>query len=146
MCYWFLRYILHFNEVTSKIRILLSVRRWGPLANQNPSRCAEIYIHNTYINYITVLRSTSRAASRGFCFLLAGHWTKGFYQISIIIRIYSPEDQIVMAKYYISFDSRPSAIEFSTRHLVLCNCIYLSGCSQCEQVGTGQNWFLTHVK
>ena len=25
-------------------------------------------------------------------------------------------------------------------------CIYLSGCSQFEQVGTGQNWFLTHVK
>ena len=24
--------------------------------------------------------------------------------------------------------------------------IYLSGCSQFEQVGTGQNWFLTHVK
>ena len=25
-------------------------------------------------------------------------------------------------------------------------CIYLSGCSQYEQVGTGQNWFLMHVK
>ena len=24
--------------------------------------------------------------------------------------------------------------------------LYLSGCSQVEQVGTGQNWFLTHVK
>ena len=24
--------------------------------------------------------------------------------------------------------------------------VYLSGCSQFEQVGTGQNWFLTHVK
>ena len=23
---------------------------------------------------------------------------------------------------------------------------YLSGCSQIEQVGTGQNWFLVHVK
>ena len=25
-------------------------------------------------------------------------------------------------------------------------CVYLSGCSQFEQVGTGQNWFLMHVK
>ena len=24
-------------------------------------------------------------------------------------------------------------------------CVYLSGCSQFEQVGTGQNWFLMHV-
>ena len=24
--------------------------------------------------------------------------------------------------------------------------VYLGGCSQCEQVGTGQNWFLAHVK
>ena len=24
--------------------------------------------------------------------------------------------------------------------------VYLSGCSQFEQVGTGQNWFLAHVK
>ena len=24
--------------------------------------------------------------------------------------------------------------------------VYLSGCSQFGQVGTGQNWFLTHVK
>ena len=24
--------------------------------------------------------------------------------------------------------------------------VYLSGCSQFEQVGTGQNWFLMHVK
>ena len=24
--------------------------------------------------------------------------------------------------------------------------IYLSGCSQFEQVGTGQNWFLVHVR
>ena len=24
--------------------------------------------------------------------------------------------------------------------------IYLSGCSQFQQVGTGQNWFLMHVK
>ena len=51
-----------------------------------------------------------------------------------------------MAKYSVSFDFRSSAMEFSTRHFVLCNHIYLSGCSQCEQVGTGQNWFLTHVK
>ena len=50
------------------------------------------------------------------------------------------------AKYCISFDFRPAAMEFSTRHLALCNHIYLSGCSQCEQVGTGQNWFLMHVK
>ena len=51
-----------------------------------------------------------------------------------------------MAKYYVSFDFRPAAIEFSTRHLALCNSIYLSGYSQFEQVGTGQNWFLMHVK
>ena len=51
-----------------------------------------------------------------------------------------------MAKYYVSFDFRPSAMEFSTRHLVPCNHVYLSGCSQFEQVGTGQNWFRTHVK
>ena len=24
--------------------------------------------------------------------------------------------------------------------------VYLSGCNQFEQVGTGQNWFLTHVE
>ena len=42
MYYWLLRYILHFNEVRSKIRIWLGTRRWGPLANQNPSRCAEV--------------------------------------------------------------------------------------------------------
>ena len=31
-----LRYILHFNEDRSKIRIWLGARRWEPLANQNP--------------------------------------------------------------------------------------------------------------
>ena len=37
--------------------------------------------------------STSRAVSHGFGFLSAGHRTKGFDQISIIIGISSPEDQ-----------------------------------------------------
>ena len=59
---------------------------------------------------------------------------------------FKPRRVIVMAKYCVSFDFRPSAMEFSTRHLGLCNCVYLSGCSKFNQVGTGQNWFLTHVK
>ena len=42
MYYWLPRYILHFNEVRSKIRIQLGARRWGPLANQNLFRCAEV--------------------------------------------------------------------------------------------------------
>ena len=50
-----------------------------------------------------------------------------------------------MAKYYISFDFRPSAMEFSTRHLALCNCIYLSGCGQFKEVETSQNQFLVHM-
>ena len=39
-------------------------------------------------------------------------------------------------KYCISLDFRPSIMEFPTRHLALCNHIYLSGCSQFKQVGT----------
>ena len=45
----------------------------------------------------------------------------------------------LMAKYYVSFDFRPVAMEFSTGHLVLCNHIYLSGCSQFKQVETRSN-------
>ena len=40
------------------------------------------------------------------------------------------------AKYYVSFDFRPVAMEFSTGHLALCDRVYLSGCSQFKQVGT----------
>ena len=47
------------------------------------------------------------------------------------------------AKYYISFDIsfdfRPAAMEFSTRHLVLYSRVYLSGCSQFKQVETRSN-------
>ena len=50
-----------------------------------------------------------------------------------------------MAKYYVSLDFRPSTMEFSTRHLALCNHIYLSGCSQFKQVETSQNQFLVYV-
>ena len=46
-----------------------------------------------------------------------------------------------MAKSYIIINFRPSTMDFSTRHLTLCNHIYLSGCRQFNQVGTGQNWF-----
>ena len=42
-------------------------------------------------------------------------------------------------KYCISLDFRPSIMEFPTRHLALCNRIYLSGCSQFKQVGTRSN-------
>ena len=42
-------------------------------------------------------------------------------------------------KYCISLNFRPSIMEFSTRHLALCNRIYLSGCSQLKQVGTKSN-------
>ena len=45
----------------------------------------------------------------------------------------------VTAKYCISLDFRPSIMEFPTRHLVLCNRVYLSGCSQFKQVGTRSN-------
>ena len=39
-------------------------------------------------------------------------------------------------------------IEVDIYHLNILGleCVYLSGCSQFEQVGTGQNGFLTHVK
>ena len=39
-------------------------------------------------------------------------------------------------------------IEVDINHLNISGLerVYLSGCSQFEQVGTGQNWFLTHVK
>ena len=42
-------------------------------------------------------------------------------------------------KYCVSLDFRPSIMEFPTRHLVLCNRVYLSGCSQFKQVGTRSN-------
>ena len=45
----------------------------------------------------------------------------------------------VTAKYCVSFDFRPSTMEISTRHLALCNRVYLSGCSQFKQVGTRSN-------
>ena len=45
----------------------------------------------------------------------------------------------LMAKYYIGFDFRPAAMEFSIRHLALCNRVYLSGCSQLKQVETTSN-------
>ena len=82
----------------------------------------------------------------GFGFLSAGHGTKGFYQFSVIMGLLTPGAVKVTAKYCVSLDFRPSTMEFSTRHLALCNRIYLSGCSQFNQVGTGHNWFLTHVK
>ena len=44
-----------------------------------------------------------------------------------------------MAKYCVSFDFSPSTMEISTRHLVLCNHVYLSGCSQFKQVETRSN-------
>ena len=50
-----------------------------------------------------------------------------------------------MAKYHASLDFRPSTMEFSTRHLALCNRVYLSGCSQFKQVETSQNQFLVHM-
>ena len=39
-------------------------------------------------------------------------------------------------------------IEVDINHLNILGLerIYLSGCSKFEQVGTGQNWFLMHVK
>ena len=46
-----------------------------------------------------------------------------------------------MAKYYVSFDSRPSAMKFSARQLALCNHVYLSDCSQLKQVEASSNWF-----
>ena len=51
-----------------------------------------------------------------------------------------------MAKYCISLGFRPSTMEFSTRHLTLCNHIGLRDCSQFKQVETSQNWFLAHGK
>ena len=44
-----------------------------------------------------------------------------------------------MDKYYVSLNFRPSTMEFSTRHLALCNRIYLSGCGQFKQVETRSN-------
>ena len=47
MYYYLFRYILHFNEVRCKIRILLSARRWGPLVNkihQGVQRYAEVHL------------------------------------------------------------------------------------------------------
>ena len=37
-------------------------------------------------------------------------------------------------------------VEINQLNILGLECIYLSGCSQFEQVGTGQNWFLMHVK
>ena len=52
---------------------------------------------------------------------------------------FNPLAAKLMVKYYVSFDFRPIAMEFSTRHLALCNCIYLSGCNQFKQAGTRSN-------
>ena len=41
---------------------------------------------------------------------------------------------------------RQIAVDINQLNILGLECIYLSGCSQFEQVGTGQNWFLTHVK
>ena len=46
---------------------------------------------------------------------------------------------IMCFKYCISLDFRPSIMELPTRHLVLCNCVYLNGCCQFKQVGTRSN-------
>ena len=43
------------------------------------------------------------------------------------------------AKYYVSFDFRPVAMEFFTGHVALCNHVNLSGCSQFKQVDTRSN-------
>ena len=51
----------------------------------------------------------------------------------------TPRTVKLMAKYCISLDFRPSTMEFSTRHLTLCNRIYLSGCSWFKQVGIRSN-------
>ena len=37
-------------------------------------------------------------------------------------------------------------VDINQLNILGLECVYLSGCSQCEQVGTGQNWFLAHVK
>ena len=47
----------------------------------------------------------------------------------------------LMAKYYISFDFRPVAMEISTRHLALCNGINLSGCGWLKPDQTSSSQF-----
>ena len=56
-----------------------------------------------------------------------------------IIFVNNTSSSTTCCKYCISLDFRPSIMEFPTRHLALCNCVYLSGCSQFKQVGTRSN-------
>ena len=41
---------------------------------------------------------------------------------------------------------RQIEVDINQLNILGLECIYLSGCSQFEQVGTGQNWFVMHVK
>ena len=61
------------------------------------------------------------------------------------MQLSSPGDNLT-AKYCISLSFRPSTMEFSARHLALCNRVYFSDCNQFKQVETSQNWFLVHDK
>ena len=41
---------------------------------------------------------------------------------------------------------RQIEVDINQLNILGLECIYLSDCSQFKQVGTGQNWFLMHVK
>ena len=97
--------------------------------------------------YFYITMSTSRAVAMWvFGFLSAGHGTKGFYQISIIMGISSPG----AAKYHISMVHKTKGIlavtmEFSTGCLALCNRINLSGCGWLKPDQTSSSQFVLVV-
>ena len=41
---------------------------------------------------------------------------------------------------------RQIEVDINQLNILVLEHVYLSGCSQFDQVGTGQNWFLAHVK
>ena len=100
------------------------------------SECLSLWITGLY-TYIIVTRSRRH-------FPVGGNLDLGFgrnreqREIKLNYGTFNPW-QPNKRKSYIIINFRPSTMEFSTRHLALCNHVYLSGCSQFKKVETRSN-------
>ena len=52
----------------------------------------------------------------------------------------------IQSFWYMVYPDRTNRSGLNQLNISGLECVYLSGCSQFEQVGTGWNWFLAHVR
>ena len=60
--------------------------------------------------------------------------------------IANPPMEDSYGRLHMNIDVREIKQVVNILHISRLKCVCLSGCSQFEQVGTSQNWFLMHVK